>query len=75
MEVPAPLKWAAAIISGIAVIAVGAYFNWLTNSVNTMSITLARMDERMASANSRQDAQFNDIQRRINRLEQFHEAK
>ncbi len=75
MEVPPPIKWASAIIAGIAVLAVGAYFNWLTESANQMQLTLARMDERLGSANTQQNQQNDEIRRRISRLESFHEAE
>ena len=75
MDIPPPLKWAGGIVAGIAIIAVSAYFNWLTVSVNAMTGTLIRMEERMGSANSRQESQFADIDRRLRRLEDFHEAK
>lgn len=49
-NIPAPLKWA----GGFAMLVAGAllvgYFNWLTDTVSEMQVTLARIDERQQSA-------------------------
>jgi hypothetical protein len=42
-------------------------------TVNEMQVTLARMDERMSGSGAAQGDRDDDQDRRITRLEQFHE--
>lgn len=70
-EIPAPLKWAGAIIAALLATGVGGTAVWLMTTVNEMQVTLARMDERMASSTSSQDSRFDEINRRLSRLEQI----
>lgn len=68
-EIPAPLKWAAIIASGVLATAASAGLIWMVTSVSEMSVTLARMDERMggyiesgAETNERQDREIRELQ-------------
>jgi len=70
-EIPAPLKWAGGIISVLLATGVGGTAVWLMTTVNEMQVTLARMDERMANSSSSQDNRFDEINRRLTRLEQM----
>ena len=69
VEVPPPLKWAAAIIAALFTMGAGAMAVWLVGTVNSMQVTLARMDERQASQTISQDSRFTDHERRIQQLE------
>lgn len=71
-EIPPPLKWAGGIAAGILSMGVGAMAVWLVSTVNDMQVTLARMDERMESSTVNQSSQFDEINRRITRLEAYH---
>lgn len=68
-EIPAPLKWAAIIASAVITMAASGGVVWLVSSVSEMSITLARMDERMASYISAQETRMREIERRVETLE------
>lgn len=68
-EIPAPMKWAAGIISAIMTAGVIALFFWLISTVNDMQQTLVRIDERQKAQTESKDSQFADHERRIGRLE------
>lgn len=67
-EIPAPLKWAGAIIAGLFTAGTATLAFWLVSTVSEMQVTLARMDERMVSGNVR-DARVDDLTRRVQRNE------
>lgn len=69
-EIPAPLKWAGAITATLLATGVGGTAVWLMTTVNEMQVTIARIDERMVSAQQSQDSRFEEINRRLSRLEQ-----
>lgn len=70
-EIPAPLKWAGAIIAALFTAGTATLAFWLVSSVSEMQVTLARMDERMASGMIK-DARFDDVERRVVKLEAYH---
>jgi hypothetical protein len=72
-EIPAPLKWAGGITAALLATGVGGTAVWLMTTVNEMQVTLARMDERMSGSGAAQGDRDDDQDRRITRLEQFHE--
>jgi hypothetical protein len=72
-EIPAPLKWAAGILAALMATGVGGTAVWLMTTVNQMQVTLARMDERMSGSGVAQSDRDDDQDRRIARLEQYHE--
>lgn len=67
-EIPAPLKWSAAIISVLMTTGVAALVFWLVSSVGEMQVTLGRMDERMQQDVTGQRVTEN--QRRIEKIEE-----
>lgn len=69
-EIPGPLKWAGGIVAALLATGVGGTAVWLMTTVNEMQVTLARMDERMESSSTAQDSRFDEINRRLMRLEQ-----
>lgn len=68
-EIPPPLKWAGAIIAALFTMGIGAMAVWLVSTVNNMQVTLARMDERMSSSATSQTGQYDEVNRRLTRLE------
>lgn len=66
--IPSPLKWAGAIIAGLFTAGTAALAFWLVSTVSEMQVTLARMDERMASGTVK-DARVDDLDRRVTKLE------
>lgn len=72
-EIPAPLKWAGAIMAGLFTAGTATLVFWLVSSVSEMQVTLARMDERMASGTVK-DARFDEIDRRVTTLERYHQG-
>lgn len=64
VEIPAPLKWGGGIFAAVLTLATGAGLLWLVSTVNTMQVTLARMDERMTSGAIR-DGRVDDLERRV----------
>lgn len=73
VDIPPPLKWAAAIVAGLFTAGVAAGVFWLVSSVSEMQVTLARMDERMASG-SIKDGRVDELDRRVTSLERFHQG-
>lgn len=72
VDIPAPMKWAAGIISAVMTAGVVGIFIWLVTTVNDMQQTLVRIDERQKAQVESQDARYADADRRIRRLEGFH---
>lgn len=70
-EIPAPLKWAGGIIAALFTAGIATLAIWLVTSVSEMQVTLARMDERMASGVVK-DARYDDMDRRVSNLERYH---
>lgn len=73
-EIPAPLKWAAIIASAVLTAAASGGLLWMVNSVSEMSITLARMDERMGGYIEAQAVQMQQLEGRVDQLETYHRS-
>lgn len=73
--IPTILKWIAGIAAVIVAAVILGYFNWLTDTVTQMQVTLARMDERQASQVAAAENRYEDMNRRVTRLEGFHEPE
>lgn len=71
-EMPPPLKWAALIASSVLTVSASAGIIWMVATVSEMSVTLARMDERMGGYIDAQAARMTEIERRVGRLEGYH---
>ena len=67
-EIPPPLKWAGMVVASLFTAGTATLAFWLISTVNEMQVTLARMDERMASGTVK-DARFDDLERRVANLE------
>jgi hypothetical protein len=72
-EIPAPLKWAGGIIAALLATGVGGTAVWGMTTLNEMQVTVARIDERMSASGVAQGDRDDDQDRRIGRLEQYHE--
>ena len=75
VEIPAMMKWAGGIITALVTAGVIALCFWLVSSVNDMQQTLARMDERQKAQTEGLDGRFADYDRRIRRLETYHQLE
>ena len=73
-EIPSPLKWAGAILAALFTAGTATLAFWLFTTVSEMQVTLARMDERMASG-SVKDQRFDELDRRVTTLETYHKAE
>lgn len=71
-EVPAPLRWAAIVISAILTVSASAGLIWVVTSLSTMSNTLARLDERISGYVDSQSNRIGDLERRTETLESYH---
>jgi hypothetical protein len=72
-EIPAPLKWAGGITAALLATGVGGTAVWGMTTLNEMQVTVARIDERMSASGVAQSDRDDDQDRRIGRLEQYHE--
>lgn len=68
VEVPPLVKWVVGTVAALGLAAMIGGGTWLVSTVNEMQVTLARMDERMASGTVK-DARFDDLERRVTNLE------
>jgi hypothetical protein len=68
-DIPAPLKWAAVILSGIAISSVTGMGVWLVSTVADVQLTVTRMDERSVQQVELQAVRDEDVKRRLEALE------
>ena len=71
-RVPAPLKWAAGIISSLASLGVGGMCIWGVTTLSSLQQTVTRIDERQQLSGDRSDDRFGELDRRIGQLEAMH---
>jgi hypothetical protein len=69
LDVPPPLKWAAGIAAAFTTASVIGLGFWLVSTVNTMQVTLARMDERSVNQTANLEVRLLSIEKRLTRLE------
>lgn len=69
-EIPPPLKWAGIIAAALLTTGVGGTAVWAMTTINEMQVTVARIDERMVSSQNTEDSRFEEINRRLMRLEE-----
>lgn len=75
IDVPAPLKWAAGILSAIAVASVTGMGVWMVSTIADVQLTVTRMDERAAAQATMQERQNTETLRRVQRLEDIQEGR
>jgi len=68
-EIPPSIRWAGIVLAAIMTLSASTAVIWLVSSVSEMQVTLARMDERMASWISQNKDQYADLERRIEKIE------
>lgn len=68
-KVPTILKVAGSIVAALMTTCIIGSAIWLVTTVNTMQLTLARMDERQIGQSSSQEGRFAEIERRLAQLE------
>ncbi len=68
-DVPAPLKWAGAIIAVLMTTGSAGLLFWMISSISGMQIMLARMDERQSMNAANWEAKFRSLDERLARLE------
>lgn len=69
------LKWIAGIAAVVVAFIITGALAWVASSVTEMKETLARMDERQKAQTQALDSRFTDFDRRINRLERYHQLE
>lgn len=74
-EIPAPLKWAGGITAALLATGVGGTAVWGMTTLNEMQVTVARIDERMSSAQISLMSRDDEIDRRLSRLESMMEGE
>ena len=74
-EIPAPLKWAGAIIAALFTAGTAALAFWLVSTVNGMQVTLAEVNERLRGNTTSQDGRFSELDRRVSALEARDQAR
>jgi len=67
-EVHPLVKWVVGAVAALGLAAMIGGGTWLVSSVSEMQVTLARMDERMASGSVR-DSRVDDLERRVAAIE------
>lgn len=66
------LKWVAGVAACVLGFVITASLAWVATSMSDMKETIARMDERLKAQALAQDTRFDDYDRRITRLERYH---
>lgn len=70
-SIPAPLKWAGAIVSGVFVSLVTAGLIWMVVTMADMSKKFERVTAQLEQ-NGAVDLRFAEVNRRIERIESYH---
>lgn len=68
-EVPPILKTAGVIVSALLTMGITALALWLVTTLNDMQVTVARIDERQQSQAGDLNGRFEEVNRRLARLE------
>jgi hypothetical protein len=69
-EIPAPLKWLGAIAAGVLSVGSTGLFVWMVTGLASVQITLARVEERIASMDAGQKDRVARVEDRVARLEE-----
>lgn len=72
VEIPAPIKWAAAILSAIMTACAVAMAIWMVSTLNDLQLTVTRIDERQQRDTTGKE--ISELKARVTALEQYHRA-
>lgn len=73
VEVPAPIKWAAGVLSAIMVACAVAMAIWMVSTLNDLQLTVTRIDERQQQ--DTQGKEITELKGRVTTLEEYHRAR
>lgn len=71
-EIPAPLKWAAAIIGAIMATGTVALCLWIVTTLSDLQQTVTRIDERQKLSGDTVTKRLDDLDGRVTRMEISH---
>lgn len=72
-DVPAPLKWAGAILAAVATACTVAMAIWVVSTLSALQQTVTRIDERQQITGDAVTQRLTADEQRITRLEGFHQ--
>lgn len=72
-EIPAPLKWAAIIISAVLTMGISGAAAWGVKTLNDLQLTVTRMDERQQQDTT--GKQVDELKARVAALESYHRER
>lgn len=64
-EIPAPLKWGAAIFAAMITVGATGLLFWMVSTISATQITVVRIDERQAMTSVQWDAKFKGLEDRM----------
>lgn len=73
MAIPPPFTWGAKIIAGVFTIGTGAFVFWMVTTLNDMQLAMQEVRTQLGQSGA-VEARFQDINRRIDRLEEYHKG-
>ena len=68
-EIPAPLKWAGAIVAAIMATCTVGFLVWMVSSISALQQTVTRIDERQQITGGNMSDRLKNIEDRLGRLE------
>ena len=69
IELPAPFKWAALVITAVFTVGATTGLIGLVTTVNELQVTLGKIDQRMISERENASGRYTDLERRVDALE------
>jgi hypothetical protein len=72
-EIPAPLKWAAIIVSAVLTMGVSGAAAWGVKTLNDLQLTVTRIDERQQQDTT--GKQVDELKQRVAALESYHRER
>ncbi len=67
------VRWVVGSVAALGTLAITGSAFWMVNSINSMSETLTRLDERILNG-AVKDGRYDDIERRVLALEGYHKG-
>lgn len=69
-EIPAPLRWAGMLAGAVITAVATAAGIWVISTISDVQLTVTRIDERIERGAELQKERFDDMERRINAIEE-----